>query len=149
MLQPSTSSPPFWFEMCVHREGSGAPFFGIDDGAQTHFRFCRSEGVLIHVLGDTSCRGIATGNCLNPCNQVIHVLHIGIKRTGTLRGCYKISLDFLEGITCLDDEGTFFVQMAFADRFPYYRYDQGQAENYRPRDTNCDSGKALFSGVQG
>ena len=83
----------------MHREGSGAPFFGIDDRAPTHFRFFRSEGVFIHVLGDTSCRGTGTGSCLNPRNQVIHGLHIVIKRTGTLQGRRKIALDYLERLT--------------------------------------------------
>ena len=131
------------FEVGITGEGLVARNLSADHSVQTRFRFLRPEGVLTHIVGDTNSKGMNTGRCPDLCNQIIHGIYIVIKRTGTLGGRRKIALDYLERLTYLDNEGTFFVQVAsgpaLADRFPYHRGDQGQTENYCPRDDNCDN----------
>ena len=123
------------------------------DSLQTRFGFLRPECVFINIISDTNCKRMDTRSRPDACNQMCHGMHMVIKRTGTLRERFKISLDLLERIVNINDEGSFFFKIASGsavlDKFPHHHYDHGRNENYRGGYADRDSGKALFTAGQG
>jgi hypothetical protein len=94
-----------------------------------------------------------TGSYLELCNQIIHGIYTVIKRAGTLGGRCKITLDLLERLMYVYNEGPFIVQVTpgpvLAEGFPHQRYDQSRTQNYCSCHADRDSGKELFRDAQG